>query len=181
MSILTGEWENWRFKTKKADGTIVTKQTIVYVVRRDRGRMVTWTKESNLDRLNELLYDYEPEERELPAGLYYQYHINMDIERTNDTTDPNLKDEYDDIIDLRFSSKTRIPPNRLMGRMIQEINKLSTSPHNAGLKEGAKDVLKKFNWNSMRSKNQYKLLKHVDMGVTTQPSSRELRFKRKRV
>jgi len=45
MAILTGEWENWRFKTKNAKGEIITKPTIVYVVRRDKGRMVTWTKE----------------------------------------------------------------------------------------------------------------------------------------
>jgi len=180
MTILTGEWENWRFKTKNAQGQTITQPTITYVVRR-KGRIITWTKQENLDKLNNLLYQYEPEERELPDGLYYQYHINMDIESTSNTPEPNLKDEYDDIIDLRFSSKTRIPPNRIMGRMITEINNISTTPNNAGQKEGAKRVIKNFNWNNLKSKNNYSLLRNIDMGITTAPTSRELRFKKKRV
>lgn len=183
-NILTGEWENWFIKKKQKNGTIKTIPTQVYVVRRDKGRLVSWTKQENLDKLNKMIYEYEPESRDLPEGLYYQYHINLDVDSDANTKNVivGAEDDYEDIIDLRFSSKSKIPLNRIMGRMIQEINRLHTTPHNAGNKEGTKAVIKNFNWNTLRSsRNNYKLLRNIDVGITTQPSSTELSFKKRKV
>jgi hypothetical protein len=184
MAILTGEWENWFIKKKQKDGYIKIIPTQVYVVRRNKGKLVSWTKQENLEKLNKMIYEYEPESRDLPDGLYYQYHINLDVDSDAQTKNVvvSAEDDYEDIIDLRFSSKSKIPLNRVMGRMIREINQLHTTPSNVGYKEGAKQVIKNFNWNTLRSsRNNYKLLRSIDSGITTQPSSTELRFKRKRV
>jgi hypothetical protein len=184
MGVLTGEWENWFIKTKTKDGKVKTIPTQVYVVRRDKGRLVSWTKQENIKKLNNMIYEYEPESRDLPEGLYYQYHINLDVDSDAHTKNvhTHIQDDYEDIIDLRFSSKSKIPINRIMGRMIREINQLHVSPSNEGYKEGGKKVIQNFNWNTLRSsRNNYKLLRSIDVGVTTQPSSTEFRFKSKRV
>jgi hypothetical protein len=167
MSIISGNWENWRIKTKNSKGEIISKPTMVYVVRRGKGRLVSWTKQENLDRLNQLIYQYAEDTQELPEGLYYEYHMNTDI-----TPNPQMKEDYDDIISIRFSSKTKIPANRFMGRVVQEINRLS-SPE----KDGPKRLLQQFNWTSLKSKNNFTLLKDINMGITTRPVRTEVKFK----
>lgn len=172
MGILAGNWENWRIKGK--DGKTIP--TIVYVVRRDKGRMVTWTKQENLDKLNDLIYQYSDEGQELPEGLFYEYHMTSDI-----TPNPQQKEDYDDIISIRFSSKTKIPSNRIMGRIFQEVNKLPVTRDNAGYKEGAKNILQNFNWTTLKSKNNFKLLRDINFGITTRPTSTQVTFKGKRL
>lgn len=174
MSIIAGNWENWRLKTKNAKGEIITKPTVVYVVRRQKGRMVTWTRQENLDKLNSLIYQYSEDNQELPEGLYYEYHMSTDI-----TPNPQQKEDYNDIFSIRFSSKTKIPTNRFMGRVFQETNRLQT--RNITEQQGAKSLLQQFNWTSLKSKKGFNLLRSINTGITTRPTSTIITFKGKRL
>lgn len=174
MAIISGNWENWRLTTKNEKGETITKPTIVYVVRRTKGRLVAWTRQDNIDRLNDLIYKYSDDEQELPEGLYYEYHMSTDI-----TPNPTQREDYDDIFSIRFSSKTKIPSNRFMGRVIQEINRLQYPYTNEQL--GAKRLLQNFNWTSLKSKNGFSLLRNINSGITTRPTSTIVTFKGKRV